>query len=219
MTPPRPSDDGPLAAIFMLCLLLVVAGGGIWYAIREKPRAVAASSPGIETPWPTMGRQAHVGPMGFVEAFKRLPSDATALQRSADEEFDKAAKLLNADELAQVNNILSRKGNSRDAYSESDFALLRRHGFSKWLKAQSIGWSQSDPVFQKVGESVWAHSNGSREGSDLSDLAAKWGELDKMTRTKIFQAIQALEKHTRELTSDEREVVASFAGEGFLGNR
>lgn len=219
MSPPRPTDDGPLAAIFMLCLLLVVAGGGIWYSIREKPRVANNVNPGIETPWQMQSSTPSGGGLRFVEAFKRLPSDATSLQRAADQEFDNAARLLNADELAQINKILARKGSSRDSYNESDFDLLRRHGFGKWLRAQSIGWSQSDPVFKKVGESVWERSPQARDSGDLSELAARWGELDKMTRTKIYQAIQALETKARELTGDERDAVSSFAGPEFLTSR
>ena len=218
MSPPRPSDDGPLAAIFMLCLLLIVAGGGIWYAVREKPRGgPGAGGPGIEKPWESGRRSLGNGPR-FVEAFKRLPSDATSLQRAADDEFDSAAKLLNAEELAQVNKILARKGGSRDAYSESDFEVLRRHGLGKWLRAQTISWSQSDPVFQKVGESVWSARPSARQRrSDRS--GGQWGELDKMTRTKILAAVQAVEGKSRELSSDEREMVVNFAGEDYLNNR
>ncbi len=219
MSPPRPSDDGPLAAIFMLCLLVIVTAGGIWYSIREKPRGgPVANGPGIETPSQS-GKRSPGNGLAFVEAFKRLPADATSLQRAADQEFDNAARALNAEELTQVNKILARRGGSRDAYNESDFAILRKHGFGNWLRAQTVSWSQSDPVFQKVGESVWERSSRTRETGDLTDLAAKWGELDKMTRTKIFQAIQALEGKSRELTGDERVIVTNFAGEDFLSNR
>ena len=152
-------------------------------------------------------------------AFKRLPDDATALQRTADAEFDHVAQALGADELAQVQKIMSRGSGSRDDYSDSDLATLRRHGFGKWVRAQAIRWSAGDPAFETAVGSVWKRSGRGHDDGDLTELAVRWGEMNRSTRMKILDIIDAVEHKTRELTSSERDAISSFAGDDYLANR
>jgi hypothetical protein len=158
------------------------------------------------------------GQPGFVSAFRRLPNDATALQRAADAEFDEAARMLGADELTAVQRIMSR-GGSRDDYSDSELAMLRRNGFGKWVRAQAIRWSHEDATFEAVGAAVWGRSPRARDENEMVELAVRWGERDRKTRTKLFHLIQIVENRTRELTGDERDAVNAFAGEEYLANR
>ena len=101
MPPRRSADEGPVATIFMLVLLVGITVGGIWYSVREKtnggvrprdPDIASVGSVGRSRP-----RSGSPNSPEFVEAFKQLPNDATAMQRSAEEEFDNTARLLGAD--------------------------------------------------------------------------------------------------------------------------
>lgn len=220
MPPRRSADDGPLATLFMLALLIAITAGGLWYSVREKTnRGTRSPDPGRESAGQSRPRSGSPNSHGFVDAFKRLPNDATALQQSADEEFDNTARLLGADELAQVQKIMSRNGSSRDDYSESELATLRRHGFGKWVRAQAIRWSHSDPTFETVVAAVWERSPQAREDRDLTELAVKWGEKSRSARQRLLSIIQSMEGNSRELTADERNEVIAFAGEEFLARR
>src|SRR5262245_21325698 len=120
----RSSEDNPLVSVFMLGLMVAVGAGGIWYAIREKPRG--PGGPAGPTPDLSQGAVGNLGPGGgnsprFVESFKRLPADATALQKAADAEYDNTVRRLGVEEYARVEKLLARKG-SRDDYSDSDLA-------------------------------------------------------------------------------------------------
>jgi hypothetical protein len=154
-----------------------------------------------------------------VTAFKRLPNDATALQQAADQEFDATADRLGLDELKQVQKIMGRKGASRDFFSDGDLATLRRHGFGTWVRAQAVRWSQDDPAFKTVVESIWERSPGVRESGELTELAVKWGEKDRGARMELLRIIQAVEAKSRELTPGERDTVIAFAGEDYLADR
>jgi hypothetical protein len=212
----RSGDDGPFAAIFMLGLMLAVAGGAIWYSIRYMPGEPASLNNSKLSPEsrPRPGGS----PTRFVDAFKRLPNDAVALQKAADAEYDNAARSLGVSDRAEIDKILGRNARSRDAYTDAELAFLRRHGFGTWVRAKAINWAQSDPAFTKVGEAVWNRSSQARDDA-LLDLAAKWGEMSRSARLELYQAIQAVEGKSRELTGEERAAVVAFAGEDYLANR
>jgi hypothetical protein len=142
-----------------------------------------------------------------------------ALQKAADTEYDNAARALGVADRAEIDKILGRNARSREAYTDSELAFLRRHGLGTWIRAQAINWSHSDPAFTKVGEAVWNRSAQAREGETLLDLAAKWGEMSRSARLELYQAIQAVEDKSRELTGEERAAVVAFAGEEYLANR
>jgi hypothetical protein len=200
----------------MLVLLVAVTGGGIWLAAKDRTTGSRRSSVS-ETQFAggSGSRTSPDGSPAFVAAFKRLPQDATALQRSADAEFDEAARMIGADELTQVRRIMAR-GGSRDAYSESELAMLRRHGFGKWVRAQAVRWSHEDSAFESVVSSIWGRSSRARSESDMTELAVRWGEQDRSSRNQLLQLIQIVENKTRELTDDERSTIISFAGEEYL---
>ena len=116
MSRPRRTDENPVVSIFMVCLLVVVAAGGIWHSTREKSGGGRYSDPGSDASggYNSSNRK----PGGFVQAFKRLPNDATALQRAADEEFDNTSRLLGADELTQIQRIVARRDTSRRLFGQ-----------------------------------------------------------------------------------------------------
>src|SRR5262245_31303654 len=198
----RSAEDNPLVALFSLVPLVVVGGGGIWYAIREKPRVDGRYAGQSAELTAREGRSQPVPPgsQRFVESFKRLPADATALQKAADAEYDGAIQSLGVEEYGRVEKLLARKNGGREAYSESDLDTLRRLGFGKWLRAQAVRWSQDDPAFKTTSEAVWGRSPNVRDEGLLTDLAARWGEMDRATRLRMFQLIKAVEAKSRELS-------------------
>jgi hypothetical protein len=214
----RFGEDGPLATIFMLGLMLAITGGGVWLATREKPGGPAGfhrpDSGGESRPKPS-GASGGNTPR-FVEAFKRLPQDAVALQRAADEEVENALGALGVADRAEINRILGRDVRSRDAYTDAELALLRKHGLGTWVRAQAVNWAHDDPAFPKVGEMVWNRSSRPKDSEAVIDMAAKWGEMSRVGRLDLFQALQAVDSNSRELTSAERSAVVAFAGEDYL---
>jgi hypothetical protein len=217
--PRRAADDNPLVAVVMLVVLGGVAVVGIWNSLREKPSVAHNHGAATWEAQPAPGP----GPSGphprFVEAFKRLPNDATALQRTFDAEFDNAARYLSADELAQVKKIISRNARSRDDFSDGELDTLRRRGFGNWVDAQAIRWSQEDPAFKTVSTAVWARSPRVRSDGELTGLAVKWGEKDRSSRLALLGLFQAVENKSRDLTAAERATLAAFAGEEYAANR
>jgi hypothetical protein len=214
----RAADDNPLVAIFMLVVLVGVAVISIRHAIRERPAVTgqyAATNGGQSAPQP--------GPSGpqprFVEAFKRLPNDAIALQRAFDAGFDDAVRLLGDEELAQVKKLLARSARSRDAYTDSELDTLRRNGCGDWVRAQAIRWSQEDPAFQTVSTVVWDRSPRSRGDAALTELAVRWGEKSRSSRQELLRLIQTVEGKARDLTARERATLVAFAGEEYFANR
>src|SRR5262249_15180530 len=123
-----------------------------------------------------------------------------------------------ADEYARVQKIMSRKG-SRDDFSDSDFAMLRRCGFGKWIRAQAVRWSQGDRSFQTAARAVWERSPKARDSGEVTELAARWGEMDTASRQRLLDIIGAVEGKSRNLTDGERDAVISFAGEDYYANR
>ena len=215
----RTTDDNPLVAIFMLLLLVGVGVASIRHAVLEKPEAngkyAAAATSEVQS-------EPRRGPSGsqprFVEAFKRLPNEATALQQAADEGFDDAARLLGADELTQVKAIMSRNPRSRDDVSDGELDTLRRLGFGKWVRAHAIRWSQEDPAFKTVSTAIWDLSPQSRSDGELTELAAKWGEKNQSSRQELLELIMAVEGKGRDLSAGERAKVVAFAGEEYVAN-
>ena len=108
---------------------------------------------------------------------------------------------------------MSRKNQARDSFTENELDTLRRHGFGKWLRAKAISWSHDDPSFHTAAGAVWNSSSRARDDGELTELAAKWGEMDRAGRLSLLQIIQAVENKSRELTSSEREAVINFAGD------
>lgn len=217
----RRADDNPLVAVFMLVLLLGAAGGAIWISVREKANGAREYAGNETIPTSGLGQGGAAGnPDGprFVESFKRLPRNATSLQATADAEFDSAARLIGADELTQIQRIMSR-GGSRDDYSDSEFELLRRNGLTSWIRAKAIKWSQNDPAFNTAAEAVWTRSPKMKSDSELTELAVRWGEMDRAARMQMLQIIHAVESKSRELTDGEREAVTRFAGDEYLTHR
>lgn len=216
----RRADDNPLVAVLMLVLLLGAAGGALWISVREKATGERqySSVETFQSPLTPAPGTAAPGKIQFVESFKRLPNSATAMQTAADAEFDRAARFIGADELPQVQRLISR-GGSRDDYSDSELALLRRHGLGSWIRAKAVQWSKDDPAFNTAAESVWARSSKAKSDSGLTELAVRWGEMDRAGRLQILQIIHAVETKTRELTASERDVVTRFAGDEYLANR
>src|SRR5262249_38981231 len=115
--------------------------------------------------------------------------------------------------------LLARKNGGRDAYSDTDLDTLRRLGFGKWLRAQAVRWSQDDPAFKTTSEAVWGRSPNVRDDGLLTDLAARWGEMDRASRLRIFQLIKAVEARSRELSDDERDALVGFTGADYYANR
>jgi hypothetical protein len=204
----------------MLVLLIAVTAGGIWLAAKDRTTGSRRQGDSeIQLGGGSRSRTSPDGSPAFVTAFKRLPQDATALQRAADAEFDEAARLLGADELSQVRSIMARGGSSRDAYSESELAILRRHGFGKWVRAQAVRWSHEDSAFESVVNSIWGRSSRSLSENDMTELAVRWGERDRGSRNYLLNLIYIVENKTRALTADERSEVIAFAGEDYLADR
>jgi hypothetical protein len=199
----------------MLVLLVAITAGGIWLAARDRTTGGRRSSDSeIHFGGGSRSQTSPDGSPAFVAAFKRLPQDATALQRAADAEFDEAARMIGADELSQVRKIMAR-GGGRDAYTESELAMLRRHGFGKWVRAQAVRWSHEDSAFESIVSSIWGRSS-ARSESDMTELAVRWGEKDRSSRNQLLNLIHIVENKTRELTADERNTVIAFAGEEYL---
>jgi hypothetical protein len=201
----------------MLVLLVAITAGGIWLAAKDRTTGSRSSS-GSETQFAggSGSRTSPDGSPAFVAAFKRLPHDATALQRAADSEFDGIARVLGADELTQVQRIMSRAGGSRDSFTEGELAMLRRHGFGNWVRAQAVRWSHEDSTFETVVSSIWGRSSRTRSESDMTELAIRWGEQDRNSRNQLFRLIKIVEDKSRNLTDDERNKVIAFAGEEYL---
>jgi hypothetical protein len=206
----RAADDNPVIKVFMLLLLLGGAFLGIRHALSDKSIVKQYASTGDSR----RGPNTYGSPTGFVDDFKRLPQDATALQRAADEGFKDAARALGADELTWVKSIMARGARSRDSYSDSELASMREFGFGKWVDAQAIRWSQEDPAFETVSSAVYGRSS-----RDLRGLAVSWGEKGRSARQELLRLIQVVESNARELTGGERATVAEFAGEEYLANR
>jgi hypothetical protein len=200
----------------MLVLLVAITVGGIWLAARDRTTGGRRSTDSeIHFGSESRSQTSPDGSPAFVAAFKRLPQDATALQRAADAEFDEAARMVGADELSQVRKIMAR-GGGRDAYTESELALLRRHGFGKWVRAQAVRWSHEDSAFESVVSSIWGKSSRTRSESDMTELAVRWGERDRTSRNQLLNLIYIVENKTRALTAEERNTVIAFAGEEYL---
>jgi hypothetical protein len=221
MPPRRSDDDGPLATVFMLVLLIGAVGGAIWLSVRDQTMGDSRGlethlDPGAATQLRGGGRS---GTEGFEEAFKHLPVDADAAERSADAEYDGLAQRLDASELAEVKKVMSRSGGSRDDYGDSDLAMLRRRGFDTWVRAREIRWSYEDPSFKPAARTIWNRSPRVRKDGELIELAVRWSEKNRSARSRIIVIIEAIEHETRELTSGERDAINSFAGDEYFSNR
>ena len=217
--PTRASDENPLIVIVMLVLLVGGAVAGIRHALREQPiahgRYAAVSGDTDLRPSPNRSGS----PTGFVDAWKRLPQDATALQRAVDQGFDDAARALGDEELTWVKQIMARTARSRDDYTDDEISTLRRLGFGSWVEAQSIRWSQEDPTFKSVSSAVWSRSPRARDNGDLTGLAVRWGESNRSTRQELLALIRTVENNGRQLTDSERAKLTAFAGAEYLANR
>ena len=49
----------------------------------------------------------------------------------------------------------------------------------------------------------------------MTELAIRWGEMNRSARQELLRIIQTVEGKTGELTPSEREAVNRFAGEEF----
>ena len=144
----RRADDNPFVAVFMLVLLVGAAGGAIWISLREKANGERQYSSVESIPDSVLGQGGGTGSSNaprFVDSFKQLPKRATSLQQAADAEFDHAAKSIGADELTQVQRIMSR-GGSRDDYSDSELATMRRNGLTSWLRGKQLNGRRTTPL-------------------------------------------------------------------------
>lgn len=215
----RSDDDGPLATVFMLVLLIGAVGGAIWLSTRDQ---TVGDSRGLETRLdPGAGPESlkgGAGTQGFEEAFKHLPVDADAEQRRADEEYEGLAQSLDASRLAEVKKVMSRNGGSRDDYADADLAMLRSRGFDMWVRAREIRWSYEDPSFKPAARLVWNRAPRVRKDGELAELAVRWSEMNRSARTRMLDIIDAVEHKTRQLTASERDAINSFAGNDYLAN-
>ena len=103
-----------------------------------------------------------------------------------------------------MKKILSRKGRSRDDYSDGDLAMLRRHGFDKWVRAVRSAGRMKTRRSNPRRSVVWKRAPHVREDGELTELAVRWSEMNRSGRTRILDMIDAVEQKTRELTTGER---------------
>ena len=221
MPPPsrRSPDDNPFVSVFVLVVLLGIATGAIWYATQEKVPAGNQQYSGPPTDPKSHGQPGPGGPLQFVDAFKRLPDDATVLQRAADEEFDNVAKVLSSGDLATIEQIIAKKAASNGLFNDDEIAILRRHGLTRTIHARAARWAQDDPGFKTASGAVWGRSPQVRESGELTELAARWGEMSRMARLEMLQIIHAVESKSRDLSDKERAALTGFAGEDYLARR